>query len=189
MIEVGVGALPMSRACYITSVGPAVATGGVSKMSVLSVVNTSIITVGSAAVTAGVAGIIGARTGRDRANRQHALRFDVFLRADRARTYPAVWSVVAPLKYPEINALELRQLASLRRELDEFYAGDGGLYLSRRAVGNLISLWNYIDELLEAGTPLQDETRRGVADRAHLVRRCLTQDLGGRSKSPAAQDD
>ena len=152
-------------------------------MSVLSIVNTSIITVGTAAITAGVAGIVGARAGRDKANREHALQFDVFLRADRARTYPVAWSIVASWKRPEINSLELPQLATSRRALQEFYAGEGGLYLSRRSVENLIALWNYADELLDAGAPLEDGTRGALADRAHALRRCLTRYLGGRSKS------
>jgi hypothetical protein len=158
-------------------------------MNTLAVVNTSLIAVVSAGVTAGVAGIVGARAGRDKANREHAAQFDVSLRADRARTYPLVWTIVARLKPPEVKSLDLPQLAMYRRELDDFYYTDGGLYLSRRSVESLIVLWDYADELLAAGTPLGDEGRKGIADRSHVLRRCLTRDLGGRSKSPVAQDD
>ena len=158
-------------------------------MSTVAVVSTSIFAVASAGATAAVAGIVGSRTGRDKANREHALQFDVILRADRARTYPQVWRVAGTLKWPEVNSLDLEQLASVRRDLHEFYLGDGGLYLSRRAIEALIVLWNYIDELLSAGLPLNDETRKGIADRSHILRRHLTRDLGGRSKSPVVQDD
>jgi hypothetical protein len=158
-------------------------------VSTLAVVSTSIVAVATAGATAAVAGIVGARAGRDKANREHAAQFDVFLRADRARTYPQVWAVAARLLPSAIQSLDLQQLASYRRELDDFYLSEGGLYLSRRSVEALIVLWDYADELLVAGTPLGDEGRKELADRSHVLRRCLTRDLGGRSKSPVVQDD
>lgn len=158
-------------------------------MSTLTVVSTSIVAVATAGATAAVAGIVGARAGRDKANREHAAQFDVFLRSDRARTYPQVWKVAAQLKPPEIQSFDLLKLASCRRELDDFYLSEGGLYLSRRSVEALIVLWDYADELLMAGTQLDDEARKGLADRSHVLRRCLARDLGGRSRSPVVRDD
>jgi len=113
---------------------------------------------------------------------------DQALRASREGVYKTLWKKTEKLpKWPRNDSLTYQELKALSSELQSWYFGEGGIYLSESARGIYSGVQEAIERLLpgkDLTLPVSDPDYEVIRAQCSRLRTELTKDLYSRREAP-----